>query len=252
MNKIFIPLLISTVAGFSTMLGSLVILFKFKHNQYNKFITFSLSFSIAIMIGISIVDLIPESLFKCIYTYGFMKSLIIMVIAFLISYIIISYLNNLMNKKEIKEDLYKLGILNMLVLILHNLPEGIATFLSSYKDISLGLQLGLAITLHNIPEGIAIAVPIYYAEGSKLKAFKATFISSIAEPLGALLAFLFLKNYVTDLMISIVLLFVAGLMITLSIQEMLPKALEYKEKKWLIIGFSMGLILLILNIILGL
>ena len=73
MQNILIPLLISSIAGFSTMLGSIVILFKLKEEKYNKFITLSLSFSMAIMIGISIFDLIPESLFKCIYTYGFIQ-----------------------------------------------------------------------------------------------------------------------------------------------------------------------------------
>lgn len=250
MNNVFYPLLIATIAGLSTMIGSLVIIFKIKPEKYNKFICFCLAFSLAIMISISILDLIPESFFKCIYTYGFSKSLILLVIAFIISYIIITFISGLMDKEGIKEDLYKLGILNMVVLILHNLPEGVATFLSSYQDISLGLKLGFAIMLHNIPEGISIAVPIYYATGSKRKAFKATFISGIAEPMGAILAFIFLRNYVSELMISIVLIVVAGLMITLSIQELLPKALKYKENKLLILGILSGVIVVIVNILL--
>ena len=88
----------------------------------------------------------------------------------------------------------------MIVLIFHNLPEGIATFVSSYHDINLGLKLGLAIMLHNIPEGISIAIPIFYSTKSKIKAFRATLISGLSEPLGALLAFIFFKNYVNDLM----------------------------------------------------
>lgn len=248
---VFIPLLVSTLAGFSTMLGSLVIFFKLKEEKYNKFITLSLSFSLAIMIGISIFDLIPESFFKCIYTYGFNKSIIILLIAFILSYIVITLISGLMDKEGIKEDLYKLGLLNMLVLILHNLPEGIATFLSSYQDLNLGLKLGLAITLHNIPEGIAIAVPIYYSTKSKKKAFKATFISSLAEPLGAILAFIFLKNYISEMLISIVLIVVAGLMITLSIQEMLPKALKYKENKYIYLGLILGIILVFFSLLLG-
>ena len=124
MNNILIPILIATIAGASTMLGSLVIFFKIKKEKYNKFITFSLAFSLAIMIGISIFDLIPESFFKCIYTYGFGKSTLLLLIAFIISYIVITFLSGLMEKEGIKEDLYRLGILNMLVLILHNLPDG--------------------------------------------------------------------------------------------------------------------------------
>ena len=250
MNNVLGALLVATIAGLSTMIGSLVIIFKIKEEKYSKFITFCLAFSIAIMIGISIFDLIPESFFHCTFAYGFSKSIILLLIAFIISYIIITFISSLMEKEGIKEDLYKLGILNMLVLILHNLPEGIATFLSSYQDMNLGIQLGLAIMLHNIPEGISIAVPIYYSTGSKLKAFKATFISGVAEPFGAILAFIFLKNYVSELMISIVLIIVAGLMITLSIQELLPKALKYKENKLLIIGLISGVVVVIINMLL--
>ena len=156
----------------------------------------------------------------------------------------------LINKQEQKQDLYKLGILNMIVLILHNLPEGIATFLSSYQSIDLGIKLSVAIMLHNIPEGISIAVPIYYATGSKMEAFKKAFLSGIAEPIGAILAFIFLKNYITDMMISIILVIVAGLMITLAIQELIPKALKYKENKVLYLGLISGIILVLINIIL--
>ena len=250
MSNIIPPLIISTFAGLSTILGCLVIFFKIPKEKYNKFITFCLAFSIAIMIGISILDLIPESFFNCTHTYGFINTFVILTIAFLISYIIITVLSHLMESEGIKEDLYKLGILNMLVLIIHNLPEGVATFLSSYQDMSLGIKLALAITLHNIPEGIAIGVPIYYATGKKWKAFRATFISGVAEPLGALLAFFFLKNYVSEIMISIVLMVVAGLMITLSIQELLPKALKYREGKLLAIGLSSGVVVVIINMLL--
>jgi len=155
-----------------------------------------------------------------------------------------------MEKEGIKEDLYKLGLLNMLILILHNLPEGIATFLSSYQNMSLGIKLGFAIMLHNIPEGISIAVPIYYATKNKKKAIKATLISGMAEPLGAILAFVFLKKYISVTMISITLIIVAGLMITLSIQELLPKALTYKENKLLYLGFISGVGVVLLNILL--
>lgn len=249
--KIFLPLLISTFAGLSTLIGALLIFLHINEDKYNKFISFCLSFSIAIMIGISIFDLIPTSFFQVNNFYGMNKTIILLIIAFVISYILISLLSFFINKETTTEDLYRLGILNMIVLILHNFPEGIATFLSSYQDISLGIKLGIAIMLHNIPEGISIAVPIYYSTKSKKKAFKATFISGISEPVGAILAYIFLKNYVSELMISIVLIVVAGLMITLSIQEMLPKALQYKENKSIWIGLGVGVGLVLLNMILG-
>ena len=221
--------LISTLAGMSTLLGGIIIFFKIDKNKINKFITFCLSFSIAIMIGISITDLIPSSLFTILLEYKITKALITIFLSLTLGSISVFIINKLI--KDNNDSLYKLGILSMIALLLHNFPEGIATFIGSVQDINLGLKLSLAIMFHNIPEGISIAVPIYYATKSKKKALTTTLLSGLAEPMGALIAYLFLKNYITNTMISIVLLFVAGIMITLSIEEMLPKALSYKENK---------------------
>lgn len=237
--------IMSTMAGMSTLLGSIVIFFNIKEENINKFITLSLSFSIAIMIGISITDLIPTSFFKIFLNFNIIKAITIIVISFSLGIILIKIIN-----KHINDDnntLYKLGILSMLTLMLHNFPEGIATFIGSISDASLGIKLSVSIMFHNIPEGISIAVPIYYATKSKKKAIFNTFLSGFAEPVGALLAYIFLKNYINDIMISIILLFVAGLMVTLAINEMLPKALSYKNNKYIYIGLFTGIILVLLN-----
>lgn len=249
MNTV-IPMLVSTIAGLSTLIGATTMFFKVDKSKYNKFITFCLAFSIAIMIGISIFDLIPESFFQYFSVYGMSKSIILLIVAFLISYIFITVLSMIIKKETKKEDLYRLGILNMIVLIFHNMPEGIATFLSSYQDLSLGIKLAIAIMLHNIPEGISIAVPIYYSTRNKKLAFRNAFISGMAEPLGALLALVFLKNYISEMMISIILIIVAGLMITLSIQELLPESLKYKENKALYLGLASGGVLVLINMLL--
>lgn len=249
MNTV-IPMLVSTIAGLSTLIGATTIFFKVDKSKYNKFITFCLAFSIAIMIGISIFDLIPESFFQYFSVYGMSKSIILLIVAFLISYIFITVLSMIIKKETKKEDLYRLGILNMIILIFHNMPEGIATFLSSYQDLSLGIKLAIAIMLHNIPEGISIAVPIYYSTRNKKLAFRNAFISGMAEPLGALLALVFLKNYISEMMISIILIIVAGLMITLSIQELLPESLKYKENKALYLGLASGAVLVLINMLL--
>lgn len=238
-------LLISTMAGMSTLLGGIVIFLNIKEDKINKFISLCLAFSIAIMIGISLTDLIPSSFFNILLNYHFPTSIIVILLSFLFGIVSVIIINKLMNNKS--NSLYKLGILSMIALMLHNFPEGIATFIGSIEDVNLGLKLSLAIMFHNIPEGISIAVPIYYATKSKKKALFNTFLSGLAEPLGAFLAFVFLKNYINDLMISIVLLFVAGIMITLSINEMLPKALSYKENKFIYLGLIIGVILILLN-----
>ncbi len=245
--QILMPLLISTIAGLSTTLGALVIFLKIKEKNVNKFIAFCLSFSIAIMIGISITDLIPES-FLTLTSESLEKGLITTLTTFLIGILLIKLFIVLINKqKNNTTNLYKLGILNMLALMLHNFPEGIATFLSAYQNMDLGIKLGIAIMLHNIPEGISIAVPIYYSTHNKKKAIKKAFLSGLAEPLGAILAFLIFKDFVTESFLSIILLLVAGIMITLSIDEMYPEVIKYKEKKLFYVGITIGTILVLIN-----
>ena len=244
----FMPLVISSVAGLSTVLGSLVIFKKWQRENINKFITFCLSLSLSIMIGISITELIPEASYSILVEYKLAKGIILALFIFLIGVLSVYFINKKIEKSSSNDlDLYRLGILSMLALMLHNLPEGIVTFLSSYQDMELGLKISVAIMLHNIPEGISIAVPIYYATGSRKEAVKKTFISGLAEPLGAVLAFLFLRNFITDAMIGLILIFVAGLMITLAIHELLPKALSYHENAYILLGFLTGIILLAIN-----
>lgn len=248
MNMSFLaPLIVTTIAGLSTVLGSLVIFLKWKECHVNRFIAFCLSLSLAVMIGLSITELIPESTFVIITNYKLAKGIFFCIFTFLIGVFLVFWLNNKMNCEMEKQDLYKLGILSMLALILHNLPEGIATFMSSYKDMGLGIKLAIAITLHNIPEGITIAVPIYYATKNKKEAILKTLLSGLTEPLGALLAYIFLSRYITDAFIAIVLLFVAGIMITLSIQKLFPEALKYKENRFILLGMGVGVLLILLN-----
>lgn len=240
--EILWPFILSFLAGFSTLLGIIPIFVKIKNQE--SFITFSLAFSLSVMITISVFDLIPSSLK---YIDG---NILLFILFFGLGVIIVNILNKLIEKeKGSSSNLYKVGILSFIALILHNLPEGILTFLSTYKDFHLGISLCVAIALHNIPEGISIAVPIYYAGKGRKSAIKATFLSSIAEPIGALLSFLIFKSYITDKMISIFLVLVAGIMITLSIEKMLPEALVYQKKKPLVSGLITGFIVSILSII---
>lgn len=239
-------LLVSLIASFSTCLGCIFLFFNIKKENINKFITFSLAFSIAVMIGISIFDLLPESIIILISHYKYI-SILIFIILFLISFIFIKIINKLLSKYE--NNLYKLGILSMIVLIMHNLPEGVITFISSYKDLNLGIKMAFAIAMHNLPEGVAIAIPIYYSSNSKKKAFIKTFLSGFSEFIGAILAYLFLAKYVNDISLSLILTMVAFLMITLSIEQMLPQVKKYNENKYLHFGLIIGFIIILLSVI---
>lgn len=119
--------------------------------------------------------------------------------------------------------------------------------MSSYKDIYLGIKLSIAIMMHNIPEGISISVPIFYSTGNKSRGVKYSFISGLSEPLGAILTYLLFKNFITDITISFVLIFVAGIMITLSINELYPEAMKYNKPKETITGMVLGIIIVLLN-----
>ena len=244
----FIPFFISFLAGISTILGVIPIFFKWQRENINKFITFSLSFSLTIMIAISITELIPEASYAILSNFKLFKGVFYSLLAFLIGILAIYFINKKIEKGSSNDfDLYRVGVLSMLALMLHNFPEGIVTFLSSYQNIELGLKISLAIMLHNIPEGISIAVPIYYATGDKKKSIKATLLSGLAEPLGAIVAFIFLRKFITDIMISFILIFVAGIMITLAIHELLPKALKYHQNNYILLGALVGIMLTIIN-----
>lgn len=241
-----IALIITTIAGLSTVIGGCIVFFKIKNKE--KFISFCLSFSLSVMITISIIDLLPSSFIELNSNFSLIKSIIITVVLFMIGAILVSILDrNIKVNKSKDSNLFKLGILNMIALMLHNFPEGIATFMTSYSDLSIGISLSLAIMMHNIPEGISIAVPLYYSTGKKGRGILYTFISALAEPLGAIVAFLFLKQYINMLTISYVLIIVAGIMITISINELYPEAIKYNERKQIKLGMLLGVVVILIN-----
>lgn len=241
--QIINALLISTIAGLSTVIGGLVIFLKIKN--IDKFITFCLSFTAVIMIGISVIELFPESFFTLLNRFSWIFTIVIVVTVFIIGIFIIKIINKLINNTD---NLYKIGILNMIVLILHNFPEGITTFITSYHDLNIGISIAIAIMLHNIPEGIAIAAPIYCSTRNRKKALFKTFLSGISEPIGAIFAFIFLKRYINDTLIAFLLIIVCAIMITLSLEKLLPEAIERKSQKSLKFGFIMGFIALLVSL----
>lgn len=239
------PFILASIAGFSTMLGVLGIFIPVKRKD--EFITLSISLSLAVMLSVSLFDLIPSSI-PAIGGASLIEDIIRFLVCFSVGGVSVFILNKLIEKGN-KDNLYKLGILSFIALVLHNLPEGILTFMSTYKDFHLGVSLCIAIALHNIPEGISIAVPIYYSTGKVGEAIKCTLLSALAEPIGALLAFLIFKNCITDSMISLFLILVAGIMITLSIEKMLPEAISYNKKRFLYMGFIIGVIVVLLSLL---
>lgn len=238
MNDLF-PLLLSFIAGISTVLGSFFILFKIK--KVGEFVVFSLSFSLGIMTLISFFDLIPSSYPVIINNYGMLYGIIIFVLIFLLGYQSIKLINDRI--KDNDSSLYKIGILSMISLVLHNFPEGIAVFIGALSNTSIGIKLCIAIMLHNIPEGIAISVPLYYSGVKKKRVFLYTLLSGLSEPIGALLAYFILKNFINELFLSMVLVFVSGLMISLALNDILKEVKRYNKIKYMIYGLFVSIIL---------
>ena len=243
MTNVLYAFILSFLAGISTVIGALVILFDKKKN--NKTVVISLSFAAGVMMCVSLTDLLPNS-FGMISSSNalfpkIILSLIFMTFGIIISMLIDKYLPD-NNENTDNKGLYKIGIISMVAIVLHNIPEGIATFITSTNNLKLGLTITIAIALHNIPEGISIAVPIYHATNNKLKAFLYALLSGMSEVLGSILAYLFLAPLINDHVMKALYAIIAGIMIHISVYELIPGA--YKEStlknvlKYFLIGFG--------------
>ena len=155
-----------------------------------------------------------------------------------------------MKEKPNNQALLKMGTFTALAIAIHNFPEGIATFTSALQDPGLGIAIAVAIAIHNIPEGIAVSVPVYFATGDKKKAFKLSFLSGLSEPVGALVAYLFLMPFLNDIMFGIIFAAVAGIMVFISLDELLPAAKRYDETHLSIYGLIGGMAVMALSLLL--
>ena len=252
MNNTVFAFVLTIIAGFSTMIGSLLIFIKKKN--HDKIVISSLSFAAGVMITVSITDLVPESMVLLrsnlqdinIVLISFLSVILGIVISMLIDY----YLPDNPSKQVSNSSLFRVGLISMVAIILHNIPEGIATFVATKSDINLGITLAIAIAMHNIPEGISISIPIYYATKSKKTALLYTFISAMSEPFGALLAFIFLKNFINDVLLGILFSIIAGIMLQISFCELLPSVKKYKDNKLIkITFFIIGITFMLLKFI---
>ncbi|MFT4244643.1 MAG: zinc transporter ZupT [Candidatus Woesearchaeota archaeon] len=249
-HYLFLPLVITLVAAISTGIGSLIPIF-FK-NFNRKILIFSLGLAAGVMIFISFGELLPEAVEDIGMTKAF--------VAFFIGVGFMMLLDFLIPHKYIEEEHFKkdnenkkikrAGLLVALGVAIHNLPEGIAVFMSSVIDIELGIALAVAIAVHNIPEGIAISAPIYYSTKSRAKAFWYSFLSGMAQPLGAVIAAIFFINFMTPVILAYTLAFVAGIMIFISFDEILPITFKDSGEEHLsITGLFIGMLIMAITLI---
>ncbi|MBM3283578.1 zinc transporter ZupT [Candidatus Gottesmanbacteria bacterium] len=246
-QNILIPLLLSFLTGSSTVIGGLLSIYIKKFNK--AYLAFSLGLSAGVMVYISFLELIPSSIKEIGVlptNFAFFGGMIlVMIIDFLIPHELIEGCSNL--EKENKMILTT-GVTTALAIAVHNFPEGIAVFMSSLENIKLGIPLFLAIAIHNIPEGMAVAVPIYYATRNKRKSLVYSFFSGMTEPLGAIIAFLLLAPFLTPAILSLVLAIVAGIMVYISFDELLPVCFKSCEGHYSIIGIISGMVIMAISL----
>lgn len=251
-QNILLAFILTAVAGLSTGIGSLIALIA-KHTN-TKFLCASLGFSAGIMIYVSFMEMMPQGRLELVSVYGDKLGTLYLILAFFAGIAFINLIDFLipesLNPHEIqgvedmdknKKSLKRTGIVVALSIAIHNFPEGIATFTSALGSLDVAIPITIAIAIHNIPEGIAVAVPIYHATGSRKKAFWLSFASGLAEPFGALIAYLFLMQFWTPAMNGIILAAVSGIMVFISLDELLPSAEKYGKHHISIMGLVAGM-----------
>ncbi len=244
------PLIISSIAGLSTTIGSLIgLVFK---KEDSRFMSAVLGFTAGVMIGVSFFELLPSGFEEI----GFIKASIAFIVGFVFIFLIDFFIpHEYIGQKERIVDktdkkLLRTGLFVAIGIGIHNFPEGMATFYSSIVDIKIGIAIAVAIAVHNIPEGIAVSAPVYKATGSRTKAFLWSFLSGIVEPVGALLTALIILPFLNSQILGYMLSGIAGLMVFISIDELIPVSKSYGYSHLPITSFLLGLVVMILSLFL--
>lgn len=258
MENILFAFGLTLFAGLSTALGSLMALFIKKEN--NKFLGISLGFSAGVMLYISMVEMYGQSKISLINSLGDFNGNLITIVSFFMGILVILLIDKIIPSEESLHELednnkknkilYRTGLFTALVIAIHNFPEGLATFASAFYDPTLGIAIAIAIAIHNIPEGIAVSVPIYYSTGSRKKAFMYSFLSGLAEPLGAIIGYILLGPILNELAFGILFAVISGIMVYISLAELLPSSREYGDNNLSIYGLILGMVVMAISLLL--
>lgn len=254
-NGVVGALMLTVFAGLSTGIGSIIALFAKRTNT--KFLSLSLGFSAGVMLYVSMIEIFAKAKNYLVNANGEKNGYWICVIAFFAGIILIALIDFFIpstdsdiGSKNQNTNLGRMGIMTALAIGIHNFPEGIATFTSALKDPVLGVAIAVAISIHNIPEGIATSLPIYFSDGKKTKAFLISFLSGMTEPIGAILGYIVLRPFLNDTIFGILFSAVAGIMVFISLEELIPMAHEYEKSKITIIGVILGMIVMAVSLLL--
>jgi ZIP family zinc transporter len=261
---------LTVFAGLSTGIGSALAFFTRKTNT--RFLCASLGFSAGVMIYVSFMEILSKSNDSLSAAYGDTKGAWLTVISFFIGVLVIGLIDKLIpsyeNPHEVRRieevksggavrdpKLVRMGLFTALAIAIHNFPEGIATFFAGLTEPELAIPVAIAIAIHNIPEGIAVSVPVSYGTGSRRKGFFLSMISGLAEPVGALFAYLIIVVFfngsgIPQGLFGMLFGAVAGIMVFISIDELLPTAEEYGHHHYSIYGFVLGMAVMAMSLLL--
>ncbi len=256
-------------AGLATGVGSGIAVFARRTNT--RFLAVALGFSAGVMIYVSLVEIFVKARASLEAELGARWGYWATAGAFFGGILLIGLIDRLVPSIENPHEMHKveelhpstrlgmagpdrrllrMGMFTALAIALHNFPEGLATFASALRDPSVGIPIAVAIAIHNVPEGIAVSVPIYYATGSRRKAFFWSFLSGLAEPIGAGIGYLLLLPFIDDLTYGLLFGVVAGIMVFISLDQLLPSAEKYGEHHWTIYGLVAGMAVMALSLLL--
>jgi ZIP family zinc transporter len=263
-TDILIPFILTLFAGLATGIGSAIAFFAHRTNR--RFLSFSLGLSAGVMIYVSFVELFTQAQISLSGNFGQKTGMIITVFCFFCGMLLIGIIDRFVPSVENPHEarsvesmnivpphntkLMRMGIITALAIGIHNFPEGVATFVAAIENPALGIAIAVAIAIHNIPEGIAVSVPVYYATGNRKKAFFLSFLSGLAEPVGAILTYLILMPFISSVVMGCVFSAVAGIMVFISFDELLPAAREYGEHHISILGLVSGMLIMAISLVL--
>ena len=265
-ESVLIAFGLTLFAGLSTGVGSALAFLAKRTNT--KMLSAALGFSAGVMIYVSFVEIYPKANDSLVAELGLSVGSWITALSFFSGIVFIAIIDKLVpsfeNPHEVHRteemdmpqeaarfrNLYRMGLFTALAIAIHNFPEGLATFVSALKDTKLGVAIAVAIAIHNVPEGVAVSIPIFYATGSRRKAFFYSFLSGLAEPVGALVGYAILVSFFNDIVFGVLFASVAGIMVFISLDELLPTAREYGEHHLSAYGLVMGMMVMALSLLL--
>jgi zinc transporter, ZIP family len=269
-NPVMLAAGLTLMAGLATSVGGAIAFYARRTNP--KFLAVALGFSAGVMIYVSMVEIMSKSVDILADSLGEKAGNWAAVLAFFGGMLFIALIDRFIPSFEERPGairtvsqagenvessdgtrnnrLLRMGLFTALAVAIHNFPEGFITFFSTLRDPVLGVSIAVAVAIHNIPEGIAVAVPIYYATGSRRKAFFWAFLSGIAEPVGAVTGYVLLQKFLSDTVFGVVFAAVAGVMVYISFDQLLPTAREYGDHHLSMLGLVSGMALMALSLLL--